>query len=267
VEGSPWEGAVIDISYRYWIAKYPVTYAQFTPFVEGDGYQRRAYWTAAGWEWKGDRTKPHYWDHPRWHISNHPVVGITWYEACAYAQWLDAHLAQVPDLVPAPLRALATGGLQNLVRLPTEAEWEKAARYPDGRRFPWGDDYIAGYANVSENGLNGLKQAAGRPAGGNLQRTTAVGIYAQGASPVGALDLCGNVFDWCLSAYSEVYRYPEVNDPEGGASRMARGGAWLRRVDAGRAAYREDVSPDTVYDDQGFRLCASAHLPNRGSGE
>jgi formylglycine-generating enzyme required for sulfatase activity len=261
VEGSPWEGAVIDIHYRYWIAKYPVTYAQFAPFVEEDGYKTRAYWTEAGWRWKGDRTRPHYWNYPRWHISNHPVVGITWYEAYAYAQWLNARLPRTPALVPAALRSLAMENLRDLIRLPTEAEWEKAARYPDGRLFPWGDHYIAGYANVNEKDSR-ARRRAGRS---ELKRTTAVGLYAQGASPIGAFDLCGNVFDWCLSAYTGEYHWPEVNNPEGEASRMARGGAWLRSVDAGRAAYREEVPPGTVYDDQGFRLCASADLLNRQS--
>jgi formylglycine-generating enzyme required for sulfatase activity len=212
-----------------------------------DGYRNREYWTAAGWKWKADSVEPAYWNDPAYHISNHPVVGVTWYEAHAYTRWLNAKLRAAPGLLPAPLAPLAQGAraLPTFLRLPTEAEWEKAARGTDGRKYPWGDDGAPAHANVSESGLG---------------RTTAVGLYPQGASPCGAFDLCGNVFDWCLAVYQERYQWPEEASPEGTVRRIARGGAWVRSVNAARSAYREPVSPNVVYNDQGFRLCASAPL-------
>ena len=153
----------------YWIGKTEVTNAQFRPFVEGDGYSNQAYWTEAGWAWRqeNNRTKPRYWDDPQWNGETQPVVGVTWVEAVAYVRWLSAQT-----------------GME--FRLPTEAEWEKAARGTDGRIWPWGNAWAEGPANTSEAGLN---------------TSTPVGQYPAGASPYGALDMAGNVREWCATVY------------------------------------------------------------------
>jgi formylglycine-generating enzyme required for sulfatase activity len=249
VEGLCWEGREVDIPYPFWIAKYAVTSAQFEAFVAGGGYQERRWWTAAGWEWKGERTAPSYWGDEHWHCHNFPVVGVTWFEALAFTRWLDDRVRATPELLPAPLRALAgREPSRPLIRLPLEAEREKSVRYPDGRKFAWGNAGDDAPANIQD--MDPFR----------LQRTSPVGIYQKGVAPCGAFDLCGNVFDWCLSLYREEYTWPEDADPEKAGRRVARGGSWLRSLNAARAAYREAVGPETVYDDQGFRLIASAPL-------
>jgi formylglycine-generating enzyme required for sulfatase activity len=248
-ERDAWAGAVIEIPHVFWLARYPVTCAQYRPFVEQGGYQERRFWTEAGWRWKGGQAGPAYWSHPFWHVDNHPVAGVTWYEAMAYCAWLSEAAAARRDLLPGPLRE---GGI---IRLPLEAEWEKAARHPEGRLFPWGNDYRAGSANVRERPDDG----GGEPC--SLQRTTPVGLYPQGRSFLGLEDLAGNVFDWCLSKWAKPYQHPEDVNPEGDAARVTRGGSWHRGVNVARCAYREPVEPEVIYDDQGFRLCAAAAAP------
>lgn len=247
VEGFNSDATTVDIPHPFWVAKYPVTYAQYAAFVEDDGYGDRRWWTDAGWEWKGLRWVPAYWDDARWHLSNHPVVGVTWYEALAFTRWLDARARANPEVLPEPLRPLANGDpARPLIRLPLEAEREKAVRYPDGRKFAWGDDGDDAAANIQD--MDPFQ----------LRRTSPVGIYAAGVAPCGALDLCGNVFDWCLPVHRAAYCWPEDTATEGESRRVARGGSWLRGINAARAAYREAVAPETLYDDQGFRLFASA---------
>ncbi|RMF76217.1 MAG: DUF4062 domain-containing protein, partial [Chloroflexi bacterium] len=106
---------------RYDIARYPTTVAQYEPFVADGGYDNPDYWTEAGWQWREvvNISAPEYWQDPTWHISNHPVVGVTWYEAMAYCAWLDALLGRSAGR--STLRPYET-----IITLPTEAQWEKA---------------------------------------------------------------------------------------------------------------------------------------------
>jgi formylglycine-generating enzyme required for sulfatase activity len=210
----------------YYIGKTPVTNAQFRPFVEGDGYTNRAYWSDDGWQWRTEkkRTQPRYWDDKKWNGDAQPVVGITWYEAAAYCRWLSAQ----------------TG---DDYRLPSEAEWEKAARGDDERIYPWG--------NQAPN-----KTRANF--GGAVGRTTPVGSYPAGASPYGVLDMAGNVWEWTRSEYRDYPYDPDDGREEGsnpsGARFVIRGGGCNGLSNYLRASSRDGSSPDDHVDDIGCRL-------------
>jgi len=245
------------------IGKYPVTNQEFKAFVDGKGYENRAFWSQDGWhwrtgEWKSDlsyivdestrksfqewlarrpvelRNRPFYWDDPQWNGANLPVVGVTWFEAEAYCLWL----SQIT---------------RKNFRLPTEAEWEKAARGSDGRLWSWGSTWDAQACNTSDEA--GLEK---------LSRTSPVGIYPQRVSPCGAQEMLGNVWEWCSDWHlKDIYQIrvgQEVKDPQGprqGKARVLRGGSWyLDRIDA-RCAYRLRLAPDFFLDRVGFRLVCS----------
>jgi formylglycine-generating enzyme required for sulfatase activity len=171
-------------------------------------------------------------------FANRPVTGVSWFEAMAYCAWLDARLRgsdQTGFSLPEGHR----------IRLPTEAEWEKAARHADARRFPWGDaDWDESRANISDSGI---------------ERATAVGMYPLGATPAGVHDAAGNVWEWTLSDYGE-YPYSPLGrlavDPEP-LPRVVRGGSWygIRRL--ARCAYRLRYLPDLFRYGLGFRVVVS----------
>lgn len=216
----------------YWIGTTEVTNAQFRPFVEGDGYSNQAYWTEVGWAWRQEnkRTQPRYWDDPRWNGDTQPVVGVTWFEAVAYVRWLSAQT-----------------GME--FRLPTEAEWEKAARGTDGRIWPWGNVWAEGRANTSEAGLN---------------TSTPVGQYPAGASPYGALDMAGNAREWCATEWGKPYPYA-VEDEwaadylERNAGRVLRGGSWYSSQTFARgASHYSLIQRNILNDDIGVRVASSS---------
>jgi hypothetical protein len=204
----------------FWIARYPVTYTQFQVFLDaGDGFSRNEWWDGLTPEYRKQEMSEQ-----RYKYSNHPRDRVSWYQAVAFCRWLSAKLGYE-------------------FRPPTEQEWEKAARGTDGREYPWGAEYISGYANVDE-----VNSDAGPY---YLKQTTTVGIYPQGASPYGLLDVSGNVWEWCLNEHDT----PENTSFGGSESRVLRGGSWDFNIVSARCASRGWYdSPDRHY--YGFRVCA-----------
>lgn len=240
----------VNIPYTYWMAKYPVTYAQYEPFVNSDGYTNRDYWTDAGWEWKGDKTHPEaYWYDPQWHIANHPVVGVTWYEAYAYTRWLNALHQTDPasPLLPLAMRDKNPQDSEGMegegyeIRLSTETEWEKAVRGTDGLIFPYGNVGDLNKGNYDETGLG---------------RTSAVGLFPDDASPYGVQDASGNVLDWLLVKWRENFSEAEDNDSTEEFIQELRGGFWLGSLIAARSANRIHEHSSSWFNDTGFRVCA-----------
>ncbi len=226
----------LEIPYPYWIARYPVTVAQFGCFVEDSGYTQERWWrTRAAKEWlrKNHLTAPRGWDNQRFHPTR-PVMNVTWFEAMAYCAWLDARLRQLNgDLIPAGYE----------VRLPTEAEWEKAARSGERLRYPWGNEnWDRQRANIDESGF-------GHP--------TPIGMYPKGATKSGLHDMSGNVWEWALSQWGSYPYDPKRNEREGSNSRVLRGGSWVVDSRAARGAYRFRNYPDDWFDLGGLRVVVS----------
>ena len=220
------------------IAEYPVTNCQYGAFVQAGGYGERRYWTADGWKWRERRGWTGPWDAgaPR-NLSNHPVVGASWYEALAFCRWLTG--------VWRAEGKLAAG---EAVRLPSEAEWEKAARGRDGRRYPWGDDPDPKRANYDETGIG---------------TSSAVGMFPDGASPYGCLDMAGNVWEWTSSLYRGYpYRADDGReDPASPDSRVLRGGAFYIDEFNVRCAVRGSSRPYNRSGSNGFRIVVSPISP------
>jgi len=193
---------------------------------------------------KDKRRQPYYWDDPQWNADNVPVVGVSWFESEAYCNWLTAKLREAQVITS-----------EQKIHLPTEAQWEKSARaqpsnvqHPTSRLWSWGDEW-------DENKCNAL---------GKLGGTTPVGMYPDGASDYGVMDLMGNVWEWCADWYDEkIYQSrqgQEVRDPQGalqGSARVVRGGSWVDYQGYCRAAYRRRLSPLGFNYNIGFRLALS----------
>jgi len=245
----------------YWIGRYPVTVAQWRVFVADGGYKAREYWTDAGWEYvSGTSTmmalsppqrrwslfrrkpvqrpcKPVRWGGPETGDDNLPITEITWHEAVAYCRWLSAK----------------TG---DDYQLPTEAQWEKAARGPQGLIYPWGNNWQQGLCNSKELGLG---------------RTSPVGSFPAGASPYGAEDMAGNIWEWCVTKYRKSYPYDVHEDEwdaaylEGEDGRKLRGGAYWKDQQATRGSYRYVTLPRCRNVNIGLRVARCSPRPRPGS--
>jgi len=222
----------------YWMGKMPVTVAQFRQFVTATAHKTEAERQGYGWHWDGSawqKTAGADWAHPTGPASQaeatHPVVQISWEDAAVFCAW-------------------ASQVTQREVRLPTEAEWEKAARGTDGRIYPWGKE--APDARRCNFNLN-------------VKSTTPVGKYSpQGDSPYGCVDMAGNVREWCADWYGEeYYKAAPARNPRGpqkGDYRVVRGGSWGNSGRGVRCAYRHRNAPTGMNDREGFR-CGVSCLP------
>jgi serine/threonine-protein kinase len=203
---------------EFWIGRSPVTVVQFAAFTRATGYRSRANADMAG-------------------RARHPATNVTWHDAIAFCVWAE--------------KAVGVA-----IRLPSEAEWEKAARGTDGRLYPWGNE------PPDATRLNYDR---------NVQTTTEVGKYgARGASPYGCDDMAGNVWEWTRSLWGEdgvkpTYGYPYSNNlperesltagPE--VRRVRRGGSFNYDGSFVRCAFRFGFAPDSYYDYLGFRVVAA----------
>ena len=230
------------LQHPFCVAIYPVTVAQFELFIQDGGYTREEFWTKAGWQSRESeqRTRPDDYA-SAFQTPNHPRVGVSWYEAMAFCQWLNTACPPEDFGLPAKWK----------MRLPTEAEWERAARHTDGRDFPWdpkAQAEPATHCNCHETGLD---------------QTSAVGLFPSGKAICGAHDLAGNVWEWTRSLHKH-YPYGPANGREtieGEDARVLRGGAWSYGADSARGAYCFGALPGYRTVDVGFRLVASPFFP------
>jgi formylglycine-generating enzyme required for sulfatase activity len=210
----------ITIPYKFYMARFPVTNEMYKPYVKTEGIRHYLSSRGSSWENKMD----------------HPVTRVKWTDAMEYCRWLN-HLLQ--DEMPSGL----------VLRLPTEAEWEKAARGADGRERPWGDPFDRNKCNTK--------------ASGNAE-TTPVGSYSPiGDSPFGCADMVGNVWEWTHSV-SVAYPYDPYDGRENevdSGERVLRGGAFSSLERHARCAYREDAFTNYSSDIIGFRGVVAPKLP------
>jgi formylglycine-generating enzyme required for sulfatase activity len=193
----------------YRIGKYPVTNEEYAAFLAATGHRKPG-------DWEANRSK-----------LDHPVANVSWLDATAYCRWLSE----------------ATG---RVYRLPSEAEWEKAARGSDGRIYPWGNQPPdARRCNFNEN----------------VKDTTPVGSYPAGVSPYGCYDMAGNVWEWTSSRWGSEFGYPYRGDGgrenlESEGPRVLRGGSWWSKPEWVRCAYRSRLYPWYGDNNRGYRLAS-----------
>jgi formylglycine-generating enzyme required for sulfatase activity len=228
----------------FWIDRFEVTNQAYLRFVQATGHRAPANRKPSVTLWEQNRPLPG--------IERHPVVNVSWEDAVAYCHWQGK-------------------------RLPTEAEWEKAARGTDGRRYPWGNDWDFKKANSASYWAGRtIEFASGaewdafwiRGEGAKISQekgvkgevlTLPVGSFPEGASPYGLLDMAGNAAEWVQDWYDpNYYRHAPLSDPPGpsrGAIKAMRGGSWLKPAKSLRTSDRDWGTIDSRPSGTGFR-CA-----------
>jgi len=201
------ENKRLTIRHDYFLDIYPVTNEQYQRFIEAGGYSNRENWSDEGWKWRRQNkvAKPTCWDDPESNQPDHPVVGVSYYEAEAYAKYAGK-------------------------RLPTEQEWEKAARGADGWEYPWGDEFDKEKCNSAES---------------HIYATTPVTKYATGLSLYGCYDMAGNVWEWTSSMYDSN-------------TKVLRGGSWTDNAYDVLSAHRLNHLPSYQVRYVGFRCAQDA---------
>jgi formylglycine-generating enzyme required for sulfatase activity len=226
----------------YWLDQYDVTNAAFDPFVKAGGYTTRAYWSADGLNWKQSQniTGPETGCSQESTYPQQPRVCVSWYEAEAYANW-----------------RTKTAKDGTVYRLPTEAEWEYAARGPKSLIYPWGNTFDGTRLNYCDK--NCSEAYADKSVDDGYAYTSPVGKYEKGKSWVNAYDMAGNVMQWTADWYDAAYYVnAPKNDPTGptrGTIRVLRGGSWLNEQWVARSALRISYkNPGDRNTNMGFRL-------------
>jgi formylglycine-generating enzyme required for sulfatase activity len=217
-------GKTFQVS-TFLIAKYPVTNSQFAKFVKARGYKHSQWWTDIGWRESQDNiwTKPKFWNNSKWNNASYPVVGVSWYEATAFCLWVSEMTGEK-------------------IMLPTEQQWQRAAQGGDGRAYPWGNQWDAHLCN---NNLDHKEISEGK--------TTPVKEYEyKGESPAEAVDMAGNVWEWCRTPY-ELGTNESI---DGTSWRCIRGGSWVEEnITDFRVDHRFSHPPDSRGENIGFRIC------------
>ncbi len=197
----------VALDHDFFIDIHPVTNTAYGEFIQAGGYETESFWSPEGWRWRKEKNiqHPKYWSDAKWNQADHPVSDVSYYEAEAYAKWAGK-------------------------RLPTEQEWEKAARGTDGRMYPWGEEFDKSRCVSSV---------------GKLQKgTSPIGRRPEGQSPYGCQDMAGNVWEWCASWYDQENE-----------RRFLRGGSWcMEDPEDFRCASRAATNPRNRGIDYGFRL-------------
>jgi WD40 repeat protein/formylglycine-generating enzyme required for sulfatase activity len=246
----------------FWIMQTEVSNAQYRLFFDDGGYDDPRWWTKAGWAWRShwEVTQPDFWDDPQWNQDAYPVVGVSWYESDAYGRWLSAKT-----------------GVK--ISLPSEAQWEKAARGPAGCTWPWCGPWDGTRLNYCDADCSQPWHDA--TVNDGYAGTAPVNSYgAHGASPYGAWNMAGNVSEWVRSRYdihdpqdqfgdNGIGDYPfdaqdGREDPEGVFRRVIRGGTWAAHHSSIRTMHRRGQEPggnsggdpQARFTTGGFRLVA-----------
>ena len=216
---------------------------QFGRFVDETGYKTTAEKEGSSHVWTGYntwvKTPGADWQHPSGPdstvsgLDDHPVVAVSWYDAQAYCRWV--------------------GG-----RLPTEAEWEKAARGTESRHWPWGDSWSCAAGNFDDETTLDPATTGCRD---GYARTAPAGTYPQGTSPYGVYDLAGNISEWVADWYDAGYYARSAADnpagPSTGTERGLRGGGWFT-TDRVHGSARRQASPSERVETIGFRCIVAA---------
>lgn len=210
------------------LACVPVTNALYAAFVADNG--------AAPLRWRGST--------PPEALRDHPVVDVSWHDATGFCRWLHAQMTDSQFGVTVERLNERRDEVVAAPRLPSEAEWEHAARGSDGRSFPWGEAWRSELANTREGGVGG---------------TSPVGAYPAGSSPYGVLDMAGNVWEWTASLDMGYVYHPsdgrEASQTAG--RRILRGGCYANPHGFARCACRFRLLPTVRNEFTGFRLAVS----------